>query len=138
MGLDFLLGQREFRSAKQIIEMIEDDVRFGHSGESFEERNAVPIFKTSKQQTWLVASNRRLYCVLDDPGKGFTRLQWTKSREELFNGKSSIDVPIITRGHSDAYLLLDIGDRTGWLLSRRLFDDSPAERVKALIMRSME
>jgi hypothetical protein len=74
------------------------------------------IYKTQTQQTWLVVTNKQIFCLLDD--------------EETRNNKQTImwHMPIkeakkkiSAREYKNNSGLFDIGERKNWLYSRRLF-----------------
>jgi hypothetical protein len=134
---NFLLGQGEFKSAVQVVDVVQQSKNFDCSQEDLTKAEALLIFQTSKQQTWLVATRVRLYCVLDDLGKSFTRVQWSTSRNKLIaDGK--IGARIVTRNKTERTGLLDIGEHRGWLFSKRLFTDETIEsRITNLIARQM-
>jgi hypothetical protein len=134
----FLLGSRDFKTPAEIVSIVRLSPEFDPLKESSEE--PILIFQTSKQQTWLVATPERLYCVLDDIRRGFTELQWSTPKKDLVsNGK--IIVPISTRPtHDDSERtgLLDIGKRRNWYFTKSLFASEPAEsQVKRVIAKQM-
>ena len=134
---EFLLGRGEFKTADQIIEVVREHSAFNPQREDAAEAEALLIFQTSKQQTWLVATKARLYCVLDDLGKSFTRVQWTMPAEELVSD-GEVTVGISTRDKTERTGRLDIGEHRGWLFSKKLFTSEPIEaRVRDLIARKM-
>ena len=106
---EFLLGRGEFKTADQIIEVVREHSAFDPQREDAAEAEALLIFQTSKQQTWLVATRARLYCVLDDLGKSFTRVQWTMPAEELVSD-GEVTVGISTRDKTERTGRLDIGE----------------------------
>lgn len=78
------------------------------------------IFKTDRQETWLIATPGRVYCLLDDERtqRDDTLIQW---RQEVTN----LPLPVGTRPSAryETLGLLDIGDRQNWLYSKNLFAD---------------
>jgi len=132
----FLLGRNDFKSADEIVRLINEKVSHG-SSEQIEHAETLLIFQTSREQTWLVGTKQRLYCVLDDLNNGFTRVDWILPKEQLVkNGR--IDVKVATRTKTDKTGLLDIGERRGWLFSKRLFAERDlVERVQDMILRKM-
>jgi hypothetical protein len=80
---------------------------------------AMVIFVTRKQRTWIAFSKRKLFCLLDDEEtRSSGRLiQWSLPRE---NAK-----PVKAREYKQTVGRLDIGNKTNWLYSTRLFP-SPA------------
>jgi len=137
----FLLGRDDFKSETEILQIIQQSEEFAPQREDIENAEALLIFQTSTQQTWLVATNRRLYCVLDDLSKSFTRVQWSMPAEMLVrNGE--VTIPIVThersRGRTDRSGLVDIGERRNWLFSKKLFTtDRIEEKIDELIVGHM-
>jgi len=131
-----LLGRNDFKSADEIVRLINETVSHG-SREQIEQAETLLIFQTSRRQSWLVGTNQRLYYVLDDLNNGFTKVQWILPKEQLVkNGR--IDVKVATRTKTDETGLLDIGERHGWLFSKRLFAERDlVEKIQDVILRKM-
>lgn len=93
--------------------------------------DALLLFRTRVQRTWIVATNKRLFCVLDDSEtRASSRLiQWSLPLDKA----GSIRV----RSHKPRTGLLDIGPRTHWLYSRSLHPDGDQliETIRAMIKR---
>ncbi len=85
------------------------------NGETFV--GQVLIFSTAKQRTWLVASTRSLFCVLDDERTRTSGriVQWVQPIE-------SIDV-VHAREYKPTAGLLQVGKRKDWLYSTALFPE---------------
>jgi hypothetical protein len=137
----FLLGSaEEFKSPPDIFRVIAGSPQFDPSMESVTTAEPLLIFQTSKQQTWLVATPKRLYCVLDDLGRSFTRVQWSIPRERLVT-ENKVSVSIASRERrekSERSGLLDIDNHRSWLYSKKLFaSESRESQVKRLIARRM-
>ncbi|HEY0349654.1 MAG TPA: hypothetical protein VGC60_16010 [Pyrinomonadaceae bacterium] len=133
----FFLGTDEFKSPEEIIELIRTSDQFDAPQEDTAGAEALLIFQTSKQQTWLVATRARLYCVLDDLNKSFTRVQWTTPADKLVAG-DQIAVEISTSDKTERTGRLNIGERRNWLFSKKLFPtEGPEARVKEMITRQM-
>ncbi len=75
---------------------------------------ALLIFQTKKQQTWLISTNRQLFCILDDEDTRRSRklIQWRISLDEA--------EPIIVRFYKPDVGLINIGKHENWLYSVRL------------------
>jgi hypothetical protein len=132
----FLPGRNDFKSADEIVRLINETVSHG-SRKQIEHAETLLIFQTSRQQTWLVGTNQRLYNVLDDLNNGFTKVQWILPKGQLVkNGR--IDVKVATRTKTDETGLLDIGERQGSMFSKRLFDERDlVEKIQDMILRKM-
>ena len=126
---EFLLGRSEFKSPNEIIAIASttDDIP----------AEALLIFQTSRQQTWLVATKRDLICVLDDLNKGFTRVQWRIPKESILT-EGAVKIEMRTRSKTEKTGLLDIGERRNWLYSKRLYsNDELLAKLKRMIVRNM-
>lgn len=89
---------------------------------------SLEIFHTSKQSTWLVATNKRLFCLLDDAR---TR---AKNRIIQWNLPLSSCTPVIANGDTRR---LNFGTRRKkWLYSARLF--SKPEDVELAVDRLID
>src|SRR5690349_18583697 len=121
------LGRDEFKTAREIIELVGGYHQFDRESEDTNSAQALLIFQISTQQTWLVATRLRLYCVLDDVGKSFTRVQWAIPASELITN-NEVTVNITTRDKTDRTGLLNIGERRkNWLFSKKLFASESIE-----------
>ena len=138
MGLrKFLLGQNEFKSPNEIIQVLRDSPNFDPAKEDTATAEALLIFQTSKQQTWLVATRARLYCVLDDLRRSFTRVQWSIGAEKLTQA-GNVAAQVSTLDRTTRTGLLEINERRNWLFSKKLFTNRSLEdEIKGLIRRQM-
>jgi hypothetical protein len=133
----FFLGRGEFKSPIEIIEAVRESPNFDPGKEDTADAEALLIFQTSKQQTWLVATTRRLYCVLDDLRRSFRPVRWSLSAEKLTRS-GVLTAEISARPNTERTGLLDIGERRSWLYSKKLFTNKSIEgEVKDLIRRQM-
>jgi hypothetical protein len=131
----FWLGKGEFKTPQEIVRLVRTSRDYDHAERESEE--PLLIFQTSKQQTWLVATAEKLYCVLDDVNRGFTRVQWWVPRSNLVSDGKLI-ARIETGNKTDRTGLLDIGKHRGWLYSKKLFTTEPVEvQVHRLILSKM-
>lgn len=122
----FILGQREFWSKEEILGIVEKSALYDLGEESTESAEPILIFSTSKQQTWLIVTAARLYCVLDDIRRPQPDLQWVLQRDELVSG-GKLTARVHTKDKSDRTGLLDVGPRQNWLYSKALFLERPLE-----------
>lgn len=134
----FLLGIGDFKSEDQIRQLIKQAEEYDPQRENVDNAEALLIFQTSRQQTWLVATNRRLYCVLDDLNRSFTRVQWSIRAETLcMNGRVTIDITT-DNDYTARSGLLNIGRRRDWLYSKKLFTvDNIEDKIREMITRNM-
>ena len=80
------------------------------------------IFSTSLQQTWLVATPKRIYCVLDDIEKkeSVEIIKWHMTKLEFIAKFNTIKV----RNKSDRTGIIDFTDKhQAWLYSKNLFEN---------------
>ena len=133
----FFLGRGYFKTADEVIDIVAQSDNFDSSNETKVKTDALLIFQTLKQQTWLVSSTKRLYCVLDDIDKGFTKIQWSIPSHELcLNGK--IIANISTQDKTRETGLLNLNERKNWLFSKKLFTLYGVESsIRDLILRTM-
>lgn len=93
--------------------------------------DAIVIFRTPKQRTWLVATDRQLFCVLDDDD--------TRASGRLIQWRLSHDEARPVRAEVLNYRIggLRVGPRSKWLYSRELFPDAEdLERAVEQLIRS--
>jgi hypothetical protein len=78
------------------------------------------LFDTPKQHTWIVSTNRQLFCILDDENTRSSRsmIQWKMPLNEA--------EPIRARASAKGNPVVDIGQRKSWLYSRLLY---PSEEI---------
>lgn len=75
---------------------------------------SLSLFRTAKQQTWLVATDHSLFCILDDDNTRASgmMIQWRLSLDQI----KAVRAYISERGNT----VVDIGPRKRWLYSARL------------------
>lgn len=110
------LDMRPFLDPDSIKLVIKDDPEFNPEVENLEESQALMIFGTSSQQTWLIFTNARLYCVLDDREKASPVLKWS------IPIRDAATIPITVEPYSEESGQVNIGNHSGWLFSKRLFE----------------
>lgn len=90
----------------------------------------LPLFRTKSQRTWLVSTNRKLLCVLDDV-KTRARQDLVQWREPLQDIHDVVPRPRADKKHSG---LVDIGRRQNWLYSFSLYPEPDQLRAEILGM----
>lgn len=134
----YLLGLRELESKENIIHYIAKSSGFDSSKESADNMNALLIFNTSKQHTWLIATSEKLYCVLDDVRRDSPKLQWIISKDKIIsNGRMVINIS--AHDKNDRTGVINFGDEhSGWLYSKSLFTSITIEEaIERLIFEQM-
>lgn len=99
---------------------------------------ALLIFSTSKQQTWLIATPNRLYCVLDDVRKAGLHINWSMARSRILKANGDIKIDVTARDETKRTGRVDIGPKQNWLFTKALFGkDDPEKRIRELITSAM-
>ena len=140
---EVFFGSPELVGREDILSLIREAPFFSQGAEEISEKDALLIFSTRRQKTWLVVSNQRLYCVLDDvrndelPG-----LQWTMPADELVaNGKVDLHLQSreMKKRRSEKTGVIEIGAKLrNWLYTKDLFQTlSVEETLRAIIARRM-
>lgn len=125
-----LLRKGGFLTKEAITGLVDETVRMGGSGEKVVD--AILIFETSRQHTWIIGTNKRLFCLLDD--------EKTRSNKRLIQWSMALKVasPVEATAVKESVGRVKIGPRRGWLYSRDIFPD-PADiegDITALINRA--
>lgn len=73
------------------------------------------LFETRTQHTWLIATNKQLFCVLDD--------EKTRYNNRMIQWRMPLDhaAPVVAVAHRQRSGKVNIGDKRNWLYSRKLF-----------------
>ena|SRR5205807_6696047 len=134
MLVNFLLGKRDLKGPDEIAEFIKNAPEFDPSTEHPDKSGALLLFRTSQQQTWLVATSERLYCVLDDVREAEPQINWVMQKSELVSNGDLI-VPISVSEYSRNSGRVNIGTHKNWLFSKALFTAMPVEEAIATLIR---
>ncbi|SRR5216684_2762924 len=134
MLVNFLLGKRDLKGPDEIANFIKNAPEFDPNTEHPEKSGALLLFRTSQQQTWLIATSERLYCILDDVREPKPQIKWVMQKSELVSSGDLI-VPISVSEHSRNSGRLDIGTHKNWLFSKALFTATPVEEAVATLIR---
>jgi predicted phosphodiesterase len=114
-----IIGQESFLAESGIRDLVSNS---GQLSGTERVKGALLIFDTVAQRTWLVATTRQLLCIKDD---SVTRTTGKMIQWHLANVAA---MPIVARDHEDTDKKrtgrLDIGSRTRWLYSKKLFATS--------------
>ncbi len=113
-----LFGMTDFYTVEQIREIVRTS---GLVDVDNKERIKAQLllFRTPRQKTWLVTTNKQLFCLLDDDKTRATRriIQWYMPLQNAF--------PIVAKEHPSKTTvgLLRIDGRKNWLYSLSLHPD---------------
>lgn len=101
--------------------------------------NVLLFFQTSLQQTWLVKTKNRLYCILDDVRKPQPHVNWSMPMSDILDKNGEIKLQIKARDRvtkSQTSGELDFGpNHRYWLFSTKLFTFESAEEVIKAFLR---
>ncbi len=85
--------------------------------------DAVLIFETLKQKTWLKKTDGEIECYMDEKRKGkLSGRRWTLTRAEVKRILDTGDLHI-NPGYKIRTGLVSIGRHTNWLYTKKLFPD---------------
>lgn len=128
-----LLGRRDFRQQNEIIRYIMKSKYYSPTLDKINDATALLLYKTSKQQTWLVSTKERLYCILDDNREDNLNINWSVPKKTLISNEKLSDV-IRTKSISNGQGLVDIGQEKNLYYSEKLFAKTD---IKSKIMQEI-
>lgn len=107
---------RDFLTEAAVKRHISASVNY--KGESPKSAKSLLIFRTSTQQTWLISTPVRLYCILDDRRKADAHIQWSMP---IGRARSA---SLRKKDYREKTGMVDIGERKNYLYTKELFSDS--------------
>lgn len=129
-----------FCNVTEIREVIQTSKNYAaHDGTPPTMAGALLIYQTQRQQTWVVATRKRLYFILDDLSYAEPKVQWS-GRIERFTGGDGRILPDMKTWQVDAQTgSVQIAEDTGeWLYSSKLFTLDPVgEQIRRLISKQL-
>ena len=122
---------RAFASVEQIRDAIRLSKNYRVDGSAPETARPLLFFQTSLQQTWLVRTDERLYCILDDVRRPQPHINWSIPMSEVVDQTGKLLIRIEARdGPGSNSGLVDIGsNHRDWLYSRKLFAATGVEKA---------
>lgn len=136
-----MFGYRKSTPEEDIIKYIENSDSFDPAEEDLDNAQALKIFDTSKQRTWIVSTKKRLYCILDDINRDDPVITWALSREDVTDGNEVTINIDATKEKTERTGFVDFGEHhRNWLYSKRLFEragESVTDSVIKLIRSTM-
>lgn len=130
-----LLGRRDFYSEPDIISFVKNSGNY--TNDDLKRAKALKIFQTSKQRTWVVSTNKVLYCILDDNRKDKPIVRWSYPKSSIIR-ETKIYIEISYQDYSEKSGLLSIGKRKDWYYSKKLFKCSDIKKeIENLIKETM-
>ena len=90
-----------------------------YQNEPINNAKVLNFFTTSKQRSYLVATDEMVYCIVDDVRKDMPKVNWSERRE------SFKPLTILTHPKTDKTGLVDFGPKhKNWLYTKANFTDS--------------
>ncbi len=135
---DVFSNRTSFECKESVIDFIKNSKKFDENKEDIEKADAIIIFMTSRQITWLVTTEKRLYCILDDVETRGLHINWSIPKNDIVKDNEII-LKIESTDHSQNSGLVDIGDKhKRWFYSKKLCQIEPIEtRIRNLITKHM-
>ena len=85
------------------------------------------FFSTFKQRAYLVATKKRLYCILDDSRKDNPHINWSMPRKDVKNNNGLI-ISISSGDKSEKIGTVNISEKhKNWLYTKKLFSSKNIE-----------
>lgn len=124
-----ILGYRDFAKLETIKMAISSKLQLT-SGETLDKAGTLIFFKTQRQQTWLLVSNKNLYCILDDIQTDNAEIRWQMTKADLFDNSKNFKLKIkIISEYKEKSGLIDFGaNHPNWLYSKDLYQS--AEKLR--------
>ncbi len=140
MRLVMLLMKRDrFQTEDQIKKHIVHSKKHRPGQENPAEAELMCLFKSSRQQTWLVSTSHCVYFIVDDLKKDAPHISWSRRKEQLLDHKSrkpKFNIFPTPQNKRTGRVNLQLGDTVkGWLYSRSMYDEPAVKSyVSKLIM----
>ena len=117
-----ILGHRVFLKKEKIKEGITNSISYSLS-ENIQDAKTLLLLETSKQKTWLVSTNKRLYCILDDIRKDKLNINWSMDKSKIISNGGQIILNLkIDENYSNEYGNVWFNDsKKGWFYSKKFF-----------------
>ncbi|SIO53737.1 hypothetical protein SAMN04488055_5470 [Chitinophaga niabensis] len=119
--INTILGFRNFCKVDEIKRFIHISISLDKS-EDLVFSGHILLFKTSRQQTWIIISNIRLICVLDDISKDNFEIRWDLDKHlVLFESKVILEITVEPH-YSRRSGIINFGEyHKNWLYTKKLF-----------------
>lgn len=113
-----ILGYRDYSSQRKIRETIKSSVNY--RGENIESSELVCLFETSKQRTWFVATEKRVYLILDDIRKDIVKVNKSYRFNTIYSNEKLV-IKIDSNYKTLTGRIYFKDSTRGWLYSKSLF-----------------
>lgn len=134
-----LLGFRDFSKLEEIKDYISANFSI-EQDENIAKAQELIIFETSRQKTWLLVTENKIFCILDDIDKDSFDVRWHLTKDKLVeDNKVILDIRINSDYKANTGLV-DFGqNHKNWLYSKKLFptSDNLKQKIIGLINHKM-
>lgn len=113
-----ILGYRDYTSQSNIRAAITKSVNY--ENENINSAELLCFFETSKQRTWLVATNKRVYLILDDVRKEYIKVNNSIKISSLYE-EDKLIIKIDPKYKPLTGRIYFQEETRGWLYSKKLF-----------------
>ena len=126
-----------FSSTKEICQHITGSRNYKPE-EDPKKAKALRIFQTRRQQTWLITTHKRLYCLLENRDEDKVNVNFSIRKSKLVGPEDKIIVDLETSETSPPKRktgLVKIGKHKNWLYTKKLFEHKSIEdSIKELVL----
>lgn len=127
---NYILGYRDFSKLEEIKENIFKKYN-QINDENIHKATEILLFESSRQKTWLLITEERFFCVLDDVENDFFRVRWNITKNDIIHGNQLI-IKLKTYDYLKNTGKIDFGKfHKGWLYSKSIY--STHEELKSKI-----
>lgn len=112
-----------FHAKDELLDLIKKSDKYG--GENICNAQLINFFKTSKQRSYLVVSDKFIYCILDNSKKEGLQLRWVQSVNDFTdndNAKGKV-VTIEDTPPKENTGLVHFGFHSNWYYTKNLFKE---------------
>lgn len=107
--------------------------------EDFERAEALLIFESARQKTWLIATNLRLYCLFDIAAEERPRVKWKIDKSHLVSDDDGVIVKLSLRESTRRTGFIQINDKNPRKYSKLLFTMAPITRaIRIMLMKAFD
>jgi hypothetical protein len=138
MKLSDLFDYRHsFYSESEVKDYIKKSKKY--SDENPQNAKILNFFITSKQRTYLVFTDKNIYCILDNSKEQELNINWSESIN-MFSNSDKIDHTVKTKDNTYTTGLVDFGpNHKNWYYTKELFKESSIqEQLKEIISTIIE
>ena len=129
-----ILGYRDYFAQKKIKDTIKTSVNY--AGENPDAAELFYFFETSKQRTWFVATNKRVFLILDDIRTESVKVN-KSYKYNLIYSDGKLNIKVDPNFKTLAGRLIFSDETRGWLYSKSLFStpDELRNTVESIMKR---